>query len=375
MKMYYIVNARLPNKKAYSVQIAKMCEAFIEAGVDLALVIPRTRASRTPLKEFHDLRVEVPTVVLPGIDWYGSGKLPFLLSSLVFMIMSAAFLIWKRVRGERAVVYTIDMDSFSYARLPLWGFPVFAEMHTGKSNTFENRYFFRRVAGIIATNTHNDPRESGMDLPALSLIVEPNGVDLAHYATVPSQQEARDRLKLPHDRKIALYLGRLLDWKGLGILTDVAREIPDTTIYVVGGTKEEWEKTIGTTVPENLVIAGECASTEVPLWLAAADTLLILGTQKYEESFKHTTPMKVYEYMAARRPVVAAATPALKSVIKEGEVTWYEPDDVRSLVESIRSATQSVDSVTLDRAHAAAKEHSWVARANRILAFIHTRGA
>ncbi len=372
MKMYYVVNARLPNKKAYSIQIAKMCEAFVEAGVDLTLVIPRTRASRVSLKQFHDLRVEVPTHILPGVDWYAGGRIPFFLSSLVFMLMSAIFLVAKRVRGERAVVYTIDMDSFSYARLPLWGLPVFAEMHTGKSNTFENRSFFRKAAGVIATNVHNDPRANGMELPNLNLIIEPNGVDLSLYREVKGKEEARDLLHVPHDKKVALYLGRLLDWKGLEVLTDLAREMPDIALYVVGGNIVEWEKTVGTVVPENLIIAGESESSEVPLWLAAADALLMLGTKHSEESFRHTTPMKVYEYMAARRPVVAAATPALKSFIAEGDVYWYTPDDAHALAEGVRRALESTDEAMLERARAIAEQHSWAKRAERILAFIHS---
>jgi hypothetical protein len=41
MNMLFVLNPRLPNKKAYGIHAAKMCEAFIEAGADMTPVVPR----------------------------------------------------------------------------------------------------------------------------------------------------------------------------------------------------------------------------------------------------------------------------------------------------------------------------------------------
>ena len=39
----YITNVRMPAEKAHGIQIAKMCEAFSDCGVDLELIVPRRR--------------------------------------------------------------------------------------------------------------------------------------------------------------------------------------------------------------------------------------------------------------------------------------------------------------------------------------------
>ena len=119
MKLYYIVNARMPSEKAYGIQIAKMCEAFIEHGVELELCIPRTRRAHIPLQEFYGLRVPVPTRILAGLDWYGRGSIGFALSSMVFMA-SACFYLLRR-KGS-ASLYTIDMDPYSFSPLALGAF-------------------------------------------------------------------------------------------------------------------------------------------------------------------------------------------------------------------------------------------------------------
>lgn len=81
MKYYYIANARLPSEKAHGIQIAKMCEAFIEAGLDITLIAPRRRGSNSDLASYYNLRVPVPIRFLPAIDLYTGGPLGYRISS------------------------------------------------------------------------------------------------------------------------------------------------------------------------------------------------------------------------------------------------------------------------------------------------------
>lgn len=390
MKIVYIVNARLPNKKAYGIQIAKMCEAFVEAGIDLELVVPRTHASSiASMREAYRLRVDIPTTILPGLDLYGSGRIPFFISSCVFICTSHCYLWWKKLRGERCIVYTVDMDTFSFVPLVLSGFPVVAEMHDAKPRNLVTRYFFHRAKLLIMTNTQiRDALCERFGMSSGKTIVEPNGVDFGLFApqghghfskpeygqeklvsNAPSREDARAQLGIPLERKVALYVGRFYEWKGLDILVDAAAHAPDVDWYVVGDTEEVFKKvTKHIELPGNLHVAGECEPSDVPLWLAAADALLILGTKKNEQSYRHTAPMKVYEYMAAHCPVVASRTPALTSIISEHDAVWYEPDSVQSLVQAVQQAISAPDQHMIDRGSISAQEHSWAARVERIRA-------
>lgn len=370
MKIVYIVNARLPNKKAYGIQIAKMCEAYVEAGIDLELVIPRTHASMiASMKDAYQLRVVIPTTILPGLDWYDRGRAMFFLSSCVFIITSGLYLLGKRLRGEPCLVYTVDMDTFSFALLPLAGLPVVAEMHDKKPANIFTQFFFRHAKLIIMTNTEiAQTLRDRFRFTHEKYIIEPNGVDIQSFVSAPARADARTQLGISPDKQIALYVGRFYEWKGLEILADAAGHAPSVDWYVVGDTEEVFKKvTKRDTLPTNLYIAGECVPGDVPLWLAAADTLLVLGTKTNEQSYRHTAPMKVYEYMAARRPVVASHTPALTSIIPGHNAVWYEPDNAVSLAAAAQSAAAAPDSAMLDRAFEAAQKHSWKERAERIL--------
>ncbi len=370
MKLYFVLNARMPSKKAYGIHAAKMCEAFARGGMAVTLVIPRTHASRTPLREFYALSVDIPSVRIWAPDWYDKGVFGFFVSSLFFMKFSFWYLA-TRQKGD-SVIYTADMDTFSFAFLPLTGLPLFSELHDWRGDTLFTRFFFRRAQGVVATNPHTARMlQTTFRLPSSRLLVEPNGVDerwLTH--TVP-QDEARRALELPVNARIALYVGRFYGWKGLDVLAEAAKLAPEILWCVVGGSAEEFKKVVGrTTLPANLRVLGESAFDTVPTWLSAADVFLVLGTNKDRQSALHTSPLKVYEYLAAGRPIIASKTPSLSALIPHDLALWYAPDDAASLANTVRAAFTAQDSFPRERASALAREHTWSARAARVASFI-----
>lgn len=373
MKMYYIVNARMPTEKAHGIQIAKMCEAFIEAGVELTLVVPRRATDPRSVREYYGLRVDVPLVRIPALDWYGGGHVGYFLSSMSFMF-SYLFFIWREKRaGEKFILYTVDTDNYSSSALAFLGLPLFSEMHGAKLRTLAQRVLFKKVTGIIAINKiiveelkNNFPRSRAR------YIVEPNGVDLSMFAGI-DKREARTRLGLPQDTPMVLYTGRFFEWKGLEILPRAAAATPSIRWQIVGGDQMEFTAVVKTTLPNNFFFAGSRPHSEMPLWFAAADALIVLGTARDIQSYRYTSPMKLFEYLAAGRPIIASNTPAIREIVSENEVIFYTPDDAHDLARAVQSSVLSSGeelSVRIEAAMHLAETSSWRGRAERIVHFI-----
>src|SRR3989344_1389433 len=109
MRLYYVANFYMPFEKAYGIQLAKMCEAVVEEGVDLTLVLPN-RGPQESLRTFYGLRVDIPTLWLPTLvlekyEWFG-----YVCMSLSFSISYTLFLWYRLLRSEQFAVYTIDAD-------------------------------------------------------------------------------------------------------------------------------------------------------------------------------------------------------------------------------------------------------------------------
>ncbi len=359
----------MPTDKAHGIQIAKMCEAFDSLGVKVTLVVPSR--GEGSMRDVYGLGHDICVQRLPVINLQYFGALGYHLTVLQFIVGYFVFLWSKVLRGEQFLIYTVDMDGFSFGPLALIPRPVFAEMHSVKKSSVLVRHFFGK-AGIIATNELISAALSDtFSIPNKRICVEPNGVDEDDVHRLMSKEEARKHLGLPIEESFALYVGRFYAWKGLEILSEAA-PLSVLPIRVVGGDRTEYERVTHKS-GDLLHFAGVQPLKEIPFWLAAADVLLILGTEKNQDSYRYTSPMKVFEYFAVRRPVVSSATPALKSLVSKDSVYWYEPDNSESFIRTIALAAKegNIDR-RLDIGYAQAEAHTWKRRAERILAFIRS---
>lgn len=380
MKIYYVVNARLPTEKAHGIQIAKMCEALIEAGADVELIAPRREAGARSLKDFYGLRVDAPMTRLWVPDWYGN-RIGFVASSFLFALRYFWHLFWKyRVRRERFIIYTTDIDQFSFFPIPFLGIPYFVEMHDAKKKTLLFALLLCLARGIIAVN--RIIKRELIETFALkddALIVLPNGVDLSLFQSQESAMSARALLDIPDGRPIAMYVGRVYGWKGLEILPVAAAKLQDVLFYLVGGTADEM-RAIGAmdNQPENLICVGPRPFREIPRWLRSADVLIATGTDKNPYSFLHTSPMKLFEYAAAGRPIVAARTPAIADIfmaVGGHGIFFYTPDSVDDLARALRAALADapVAGRQAETMRDLAALYQWKDRAEKALQFIKNR--
>lgn len=374
LKIYYIANARMPTEKAHGIQIAKMCEALVEAGVDLELIVPRRAAPDTTVQEFYGLRVAISLRRMPVIDWYDRGHIGFGISTVSFIVAYTVYLWYQRLRGRAGLAYTIDIDQYSFMGVPLTGLPFVAEIHDAKARSIAFAFLFRSASAIVAINAAiRDELAQTFHIPSQKILVWPNGIDLAMFDGEEDRDISRRVLGLPARARIALYVGKLYAWKGLRVLADASEILGDMLkTYIIGGNKEDLADLLGRSLPAHLICMGGRSYQEVPRWLAAADVLLVLGTKQNDYSYLHTSPMKLFEYMASGRPIVASRTPANSAIVSEREAFFYEPDNATDLAQVVRSVFLHPDE-SRERARAARDrvgQFTWERRARDILAFV-----
>lgn len=370
MKIYYLANARMPTEKAHGIQIVKMSEALRATGADLTLVVPR-RGRAASLKEFYNLASDIPLVRLPVLPYGWS----FWLGSFSFMLSVFVFLLSRKMVGERFLVYTIDMDQFSFALLPFLGVPYFVEIHDAKRCGILFHWLFSRARGVLTINYIIKKKLcERFGMPEQKVLVAPNGISREFFEAADIKTEdARRAAGLPQGKHIALYAGQFYAWKGLEIFADAARRAPDLLWYLAGGTREVFEKITGIrNIPDNLVCGGIRPYREMPLLMAAADALMVLGTRRDEYSYYHTSPMKLFEYLPVGRPIVAAATPAIKDMVLEKEVFFYEPDNAESMAAVVQEAIKNiiVSAEKIRAARTLAEKYTWKKRAALVFRYL-----
>ncbi len=372
MKMYYVANARMPNEKAHGIQLAKQCEAFAATGVELELILPNLKNEITDsIESYYSLARSIRIIKIPVLN-AGFSRLAYNLRCLSFALFSFVYLIGK-VRKKQAIIYTIDLDQFSFFLLPFLRVPVFFEVHGSKKKNLFLTFFLRRVYGVITNSRGVGAKlQAEFGIPKEKMITAPNGIDPALFPSLFSKQEARKVLGLPFEKAIAVHTGQFYDWKGLEIVVETAKLCPDVLFYFVGGTEDAYKKTTGIkNIPSNVIFVGHRPLREIPIWAASADVVLVLGTKKNPYSYTETSPMKIFEFLACGRPMVVSGTPANREVVTEREVFFYGPDDARGLAAGIRQSLVGDD--MWKRAvygKEKAKEYTWSERTKKIMKLI-----
>ncbi len=332
MKILYLAAVRFPSEKANGIQIAKVCEAMSAAGADLTLVIPGRKTDiKENVFEYYGIR-EIFSIVEKRVPFYiRAGRIAFVLSQVLFGLRTLSL--------SRSVNVVISQDEWVLLWHLLRGRTCVYEVHNGRSNLAAH-YVTTRSALLVANSQGTKSFYITEGIPAEKIMVFPNGVDVGRFRIPESKMEARRKLSLPIDKKLILYTGHLFDWKGADTLAKAARHLADDTLVVfVGGTGEDVKSFKARFAHDKVMILGHRPNNEMPLFLCAAD-VLVLPNNKIGESERFTSPMKLFEYLAAGKPIVASDLPSIREVLNDKNAFFFQPGDAVELAKTIQSVLQ-----------------------------------
>jgi len=205
--------------------------------------------------------------------------------------------------------------------------------------SFRRKLFSKAELIFTLTNLMKQELIANYQIAEDKIFVSPDGVDLEKFNLNITQVEARKRLNLPQEQKIILYSGHLYPWKGAQILAEAAKQV-EGTCYFIGGTEKDHNNFLQTNhelINSGKVVApGFRSHTEIPYWLAAADVLVLPNSGKETISARYTSPLKLFEYMAANRPIIASDLPSLREIMNEKNAIFFTPDNSDSLAGAIK---------------------------------------
>ncbi len=376
MRLFYIANARIPTEKAHGIQIMKMCEAFARTKtnasqrVEVVLVLPRrfNRLRNDPFVYYGVERifriVWLPCIDLISLDFI-FGRFALLCETTTFLIAAKIFLLFR----PYDVLYSREPLTALFFR------NIILELHVlPRRIMFIHRLSLRRVQKFVVLTSYYREPLSHIGIPSSRVFIAPDGVDMLHFSVMISKEDARGKLCLPLDKSIVLYSGSfyLYDWKGVDVILEIAKLNKDFLFVLVGGATEEIEELRKQYLPNNILLYLHRPHQEIPFWLAAADILIIPNKKGDLVSEQFTSPLKLFEYMASQRPIVASNLASLREILSEDNAVLVEPNNPCAFIDAIEKILQRrdfADSISR-RAYQDVQNYTWNKRAENIINFI-----
>lgn len=358
-RLIYAVPADLNAEAAHCVHVVKMGHALREAGAAVEIVVLDAPAADEIATRFA-LQGPLP-VRSTGFGRFGPVSVHF----------ARAVLGLARSRDR---VFSRSLPTACLAAL--LGRPTILELHSPVTS-LRGRIMFRifvRSPGMLAfvTITHALKERYLADFGdwlAPRIEVLPDAADPVAEA-------------VPGDGGQATvgYVGGFLPGKGVDLVLQIAERLPAVRFDVVGGSTADLDVA---RVPPNVTLPGRLPHAEAMARLAGYDVVLLPNQESVMVSNgtadigPWTSPLKMFEYMAAGKAIVASRLPVLQEVLVEGRnCLLAEPTSVEEW--SARITQLLADRALAQRlGHTAREEflasYTWSSRARRILGLFESR--
>jgi glycosyltransferase involved in cell wall biosynthesis len=369
MKIVYLSGSVIPSRTANSIQVMKMCQALAQLGHSVRLIARWPRQSVPDDWQHYGVR--------PDFEIVKTRRPHFrLLGRLLYPFSAAALAL---DGGHPDLLYARHLPSLLLAARP--GMRLVFEAHmapSGPQRALLSILFRRRGFDALVVISEALKQEFRRLCPSLAesrILVAPDAADTSRgfdTGTAHSEDDAStSSLRIG-------FIGHLYPGKGMEMVAALAARLPDLHFHVVGGTRQDVELWQAKTRElRNLTLHGFVAPAQTDSYRQEMDVLLAPYQRRVEHSGGRQnisdwmSPLKIFEYMAAAKPIVASDLPAIREVLThEDTALLVDPEDLDEWVAALkRLESPRLREQLAKRAHETFESrYTWKQRARSVLA-------
>jgi glycosyltransferase involved in cell wall biosynthesis len=365
MEIIFPAIIELPSVMANRQYIMWMCQALSQHA-EVVLYVTKIYKPLTEIYEFYDV---LPSFQIREIDHVWKPRSFWAARSFARCIATE----------DPSIVYVADVRLLQFLK---YFAPARNYVYDTENLPSELGQYVRHINSTKAVICYNQFFKEALveiGIDPNKIIIAPSGVNLEKYQSQIPKETLRRELKLPLTKKIVMYTGHFYEWKGVEILLRAASQLDsETEVCLVGGKdadiKRIFESGKGLSWTNIKMIPFQPPAL-VAKFQQAADVLVVPNISASADSSYYTSPLKLFQYMAAGRPIVASDLPSLRTVLNSQNAYLVRPDDPLALAQGIREALADNQEAArrTERAQEEVKQYTWEKRADRILNFILER--
>ena len=366
-------------------QVLEFAKALIARGHDVTVVAPESEDPGPGIFVPPQIRLQL----VPVIRWGGLRPVSFLLNSKRILTrllrdITPDVLLWFDSPGQLAPLWALEGKScptvYFVNGLPseevqgMWRLPPFRSLLShGLRQAARNANVIVSVCPELFRSLKSlEPIDPG------KCVVIKNGVDPVHFSPQP-HHAARTELSLVDQGPYIGFVGGFFPWHGLDTLVDavaiVAKTHPTVQCLLVGegqttpALKSQVDRLV---LSRHVHFVGRTGFDSVPKWIAACDVCVVLHRQT--RSYPGDS-MKLWEYLACGRPVVATAGPGYGDVVVNFRcglsVGAEDHDDLARQIMTLLDNPKLREKMGQRGRSAVVQTHTWAARAAQLEQVCH----
>ncbi len=347
LRLVYISAGEPDFRQAHSIQTFYTCK-YLRNFFPVEIVYPLTIGSLSKDYKFGSyLKNRITVKRLPTTSFGRIAAffhLPEWVENIFFLADRMLYSIFVRLYyafSKNTVFFSRDAIASIFIRKPI------VELHSLEhlgTNSLENltkklekKTLYKAESLITITKGLKSLIE---DIYGLHCHVVSDAYEPAIFDNLPEKSHARKLLGIKKGGRLVVFSGLKLAGKGADILVRSAKFISDVDICVVGGDRAEINflgRLIEKLGVRNVRLIGRVDQKIVALYLAASDVLVL----PYPSNIRNeifSSPLKLFEYMSCRRPIVATRVGSLTEILYEKNAIFVLPDDPEALAKGIEKA-------------------------------------
>lgn len=377
MKIAYISSSLFPSKSANSIHVLHQCNALTKIDVNITLFGRRSNFNKKTLSEdiesYYGLKSEkiiFKTIYLPFNKF----------QNLFIGIISFLYLCF-----TKKFELIISRNLINYFLLSLFNKQgLIIEIHSlekGLRQILQNIACRNRKCLII---TISDQLKKDLikkiGKSCGKIIVLRDAAPLKPNPINDLQVKQWNKKYLNEYKEIEFkvgYFGHLYEGRGVNIITELAKSIPNFLFVVVGGNSRDVEKNKKNNKLKNIIFLGHIPHEQALIGMHCVDVLLMpyqkkvsIGVRNSDTS-KWMSPMKMFEYMSASKPIIASNLSALKEVLKnEQNALLVEPNNINAWKNALLTVSSNKSlskKISKNAFNDYLTNFTWDARANAII--------
>jgi glycosyltransferase involved in cell wall biosynthesis len=328
MKIAYLAPDVVPAPKGAAVRIERTIRTLIALGHDVDALTPDP-AEGTPanyLARMLAFRAQ-------AARWLEDRRADLVQFRSIWE--GAAAVAWARRVGARAV---FEAHGFPSVELP-YHFPALARHGQVLDKLIaDERYVLAASDSVWVPSAITARYVRRLGVPGARVHVVPNAVDPGAFAPPPAPPPDVPPLRL-------VYVGTLSPWQGLTTLVEalaLRRGAAPVEVHVVGPLKGAWGRALRSLarslrVQHKVRFAGPVAHVDLPPILRTAHACVAPLAADARNTLQGCCPIKLLEYMAAGRPILATRLPVTEDILEHGvSAHLVRPGSAAALADGIQ---------------------------------------